>query len=56
MGVTINVGNYESIKYNIGIELPCSKKDIAKTEKYLNDHIKKAIQKKTKEFREIGQI
>jgi NADH:ubiquinone oxidoreductase subunit F (NADH-binding) len=52
---TINMGNYESLQYSVGIELECKDEDIVKTKKVLEQALEKEIIKKVKEIKKKGR-
>lgn len=55
--VTLNLGNYESFQYNLGIELEIDEttEDISEVKEMLDKYIEKEIAKKVVEIREKGR-
>jgi|GEM_PF-6435210 len=52
---TINLGNYESIQYGVGIELECPDDAIKGTKEALSKALEQDIIKKVKEIRRKGR-
>lgn len=52
LGATINTGNYESVKVDVRITIPCLPKDINKIYKFLADDVKKKMKVEIKNIRD----
>lgn len=51
LGGTIAKANFENIKFNIGLTIPCGIKDISKALKEVQSLVEKEYGKKMKEYR-----
>ena len=48
---TINLGNYESVKVQVGLEMECEEEDINVTYKRVKNFVDKKIEKETKKWK-----
>ena len=52
---TVNMGNYESLQYSVGVEIECKDDAITKTKKILEQALEKEMINKIKEMKKKGR-
>ena len=52
MGMTINLGNYESLRVEVGVVLPCYKEEVEEAQQRCFDLVENELYKKVREAKE----
>jgi len=52
LGMTVNLGNYESMRVDVGVSLPCYKEEISKAQDFAFKLAEKVLFAKVKEVKE----
>lgn len=54
VGVTLNIGNYESVRMQVGLERSCLEEDEDKVFEKVFNKVEKLAKKKIEQFRKLG--
>lgn len=53
MGMTINLGNYESLRIDVGVKMPCYKEEIAQAHEKIFEMVMSELFRRTTEVKEV---
>lgn len=55
-GATVNLGNYESLRVDVGVEVPCDTCDVPNTLDIVRKYVENELQRDVLHFREVGGL